>query len=643
MEDVFLLVAEEEEAAAAAADAARSSTKREASAASRMSDPLLAPGKPSERPPAAFFSSQVAALLQKRVAIARRDYRAFVCQLCIPVLMLLGGLLLVRVAIPSELPDLVLSTSPLNADLSKNGLQPVYPNIVPAFAFKAHAPASIDSSDWLGLLRALPAANVSTASPLFNVSDAITITDPAGFVTAAASPQVDLQRMAAALLDAKPSMAGSMYGAYVPLLTGSIAAQDAAEVFVNGSAEVQLSYAAMFNMSAFHGAPLFMNILNSAAYCAVATGSPCPGDQPAPASITVRNHPLPYTKEQSLLLNSYLSGTGTTIMMIAYAFIPAAIAAYVVKEREVGMKHQEMLAGMSSAAYWISCWIWDFLAYVPTAVLCVALYFAFGIKDYTSTDSHRIYALLMLLFQYGLVMPPFTYTLSHAFMSHTSAQNAVLLINMLALLLMIASMIMGQALQNAGLCAADGVLRYVWRTVAPGFNLGNGGYSLAFLSILPSLNANCARANGKEVTAAMLQPYDAFNLHATGTNMVFFTLQLVVFPVLCFALDEGSPVAQRFWSCFGAAEPALSARDRKQSATDDDVLAEQARMRAVVPAVHGDGARSHGRGAGPAEDTIRIQDLWKAYPGAPPKIAVKGLSVGVHRGEIFGFLGINGE
>ena len=60
-------------------------------------------------------------------------------------------------------------------------------------------------------------------------------------------------------------------------------------------------------------------------------------------------------------------------------------------------------------------------------------------------------------------------------------------------------------------------------------------------------------------------------------------------------------------------------------------------MSSVVGHIIGSGA-SERRG-----DVVRLAQLRKVYASAAgPKVAVKGLSFGVGRGECFGFLGING-
>jgi hypothetical protein len=325
----------------------------------------------------------------------------------------------------------------------------------------------------------------------------------------------DEQRIASLLLTLQSAYAQSMYAAYTftdsaSLLTG----QDASSVWLPGNV-TQLTFAAFVNTTDPHMAPLAVNLATSALYAAslaIRGGPQC--ESPTASRITVRNYPLPYTIRQSQLLNNYLSGSTVTALMLALAFTPAAIAASIVKEREVGAKQQQLLSGVSIPAYWISAWIWDTASFVIPASLIVAFYVAFGIQDFVSSVGSRLSALITLLALYGASIGPFTYILTFLFMSHSTAQNIVMLINETNVIMMIirygavlgrcyitfifiaiCSMIMN--LQDApGVCNADAGLRYIYR-LFPGFGLGNGLYSLSFLTILPSLNANCARFEGK--------------------------------------------------------------------------------------------------------------------------------------------------
>lgn len=234
---------------------------------------------------------------------------------------------------------------------------------------------------------------------------------------------------------------------------------------------------------------------------------------------------------------------------------------------------------------------------------------------------------------YGWAIIPYTYLLSHAFSSHSSAQNVSLLVNVRVVMLMIVSMIMGLGIDSPVLCQTDQGLKYVWRVAFPGFNLGNGLYALASLNILPSLNANCNRALREEV--GQLVPYHALDTRATGANLICLATQGAIFFVLCIVLDLApcrwrTPLGHLPASVLGTptvpamVQPVLSGQAavpvpqvyepqaaHLQSTLDADVLREQERR-------HSTAARHAA--------LVCISNVWKRYGD---KVAVRDLTLGI--------------
>lgn len=51
------------------------------------------------------------------------------------------------------------------------------------------------------------------------------------------------------------------------------------------------------------------------------------------------------------------------MIMLAFAFVPAAFALFVVRERETKAKHLQVVSGVSFIAYWLSTWLFDLASY----------------------------------------------------------------------------------------------------------------------------------------------------------------------------------------------------------------------------------------------------------------------------------------
>jgi len=97
---------------------------------------------------------------------------------------------------------------------------------------------------------------------------------------------------------------------------------------------------------------------------------------------------------------------------IALALIPCVMVQFILNERELALKHQQLLSGMSLSGYWASNVIFDVLmAYVPI-LLIIMLTFVFN-KHYQG-----IWVLFML---YPPAIVPFTYVTSFLFKSDINA------------------------------------------------------------------------------------------------------------------------------------------------------------------------------------------------------------------------------
>jgi hypothetical protein len=133
---------------------------------------------------------------------------------------------------------------------------------------------------------------------------------------------------------------------------------------------------------------------------------------------------------------------------------------------------------------------------------------AFDVKELTgSVEVMR--ATILLFFFFGLSTAGLTYCLTYLFKSASTAQNLVIFLNVICMFLIMASFIMGRVDST---CKADKSLQYIWMLL-PSYSVGYGfvkvwhwggscwlsvflgprccGSQLAFLDILPSLDASC--------------------------------------------------------------------------------------------------------------------------------------------------------
>jgi ATP-binding cassette subfamily A (ABC1) protein 3 len=140
----------------------------------------------------------------------------------------------------------------------------------------------------------------------------------------------------------------------------------------------QLNYNVLVNGSSMHGAGIYVNLVHES-FLQVMAGN-------GKANIIANNYPLPRTWKQDNNEASIDAFTAALFFMIAFCFIPASYVSFIVKEREVKAKHQQIISGVSIYAYWCSSWLWDVVSYLPTVVLVFCIVLGFGIESYTQHE-----------------------------------------------------------------------------------------------------------------------------------------------------------------------------------------------------------------------------------------------------------------
>jgi ABC-type multidrug transport system ATPase subunit len=389
------------------------------------------------------------------------------------------------------------------------------------------------------------------------------------------------------------------------------------------SGAIYASYVAMANSTAYHAVPTIVNTINSGLFNWLSGG--------VNSSITTAVAPLPFTKRQGIVINSILSWITVLFIVIAFSFIPAPYAMFIVKEREVNAKHLQLISGVSIPAYWCSTYVWDLLTYMIPCSVGLALLWAFDVTELIAPGSGPATAVLFILF--GTAVAPFTYCVSYFFQSHSSAQMMTIFVNLFCFMLLFASFVMKQV---SSTCKPDSILRYFYRLL-PGYALGDGLFQLSVLKELPFLETNCGTMPFKE---RIEQKFTAFDMKAAGWPILYLAAESVVYFLLAIGID----IMLSYPAIRAKLLPDKNFEDAPME-VDEDVLAEERRVDRQFDELQ--------KSADPSDvDTILIGKLRKVYNAgmsgqssgrdARGKVAVKDLSFGVQSGEIFGFLGING-
>eukprot|EP00501_MAST-03F_sp_TOSAG23-6_P001513 GSMAST32.ASY1.ANO1.1574.1 assembled CDS len=329
----------------------------------------------------------------------------------------------------------------------------------------------------------------------------------------------------------------------------------------------------MTNSTATFGVPLFQSILSSSFWKMFDPGNA--------GTIDVTLHPLPLTIKLEDEQKANLTFVVVFLIGLAFSFIPAPVIEFIVRERSLGFKHQQLVSGVSLTAYWFTAWLWDVLLYMIPAWGTILI---FNIWDedltaYTTTaDDNWDATRLAILFT------AVTVTISIGVMS------IVLCIKFVSFL--------------------------------PQFALPSAFFSLALKGFLASQYHQCLVCP-RDLYHADLplncreSPVSGMDEAVAWPEIRGMLLGAILFPLLAFTIDIvlSLPSIQRFLcSCM---EPNIV--DAPFHGEDADVINERnpRGLRKVFRSKNKDGKRFK-------------------------KVAVKDMWFGIKRGEVFGFLGTNG-
>lgn len=532
------------------------------------------------------FCGQFAALFAKRYNYAKRDLKNLICQVVVPAFLVLLGLILLTVFQFASIeggPELVFDPAQqFNPDLGEE-----LRNFVP---IRVPQPAGSNAD---------AEAIVSQFNMAVVKGEAVRVDDPLepdAFDGCAQPASSELTVMSNFLLsDANYAQepSSNRYGA--------VTIHDS-----TNAATQTYAYNILVNATARDAAPMFINLVHTGILRAI-DGAANPG-----ASITVSNKPLPLTRLQNDISQSSDAFSTATYVVIAFAFLPASYAIFVVRERETGAKHQQLISGVSLPAYWLATYLWDAASYLIPSGLSILMFVAFGVDAYTTGEGLTATVLLFLL--YGPAVAAQTYCFSYLFKSHSTAQNIVLLLNFLCgLALMITSFVL-DALENTR--ELNQTLKHFFRLLPP-FCLGNGLTQLSFCQDLSGDGEVLCPTNF--FSMELKRPLD---FDVAGLNIVYLASETVIYFLICLLIEVGLT-----FPAFAALFDRVRDPGHSVDKIDSDVSAEAERVLS-------------GKSSG---ECVRLERLRKVYNSpVGPKVAVQNLTFGIPAGECFGFLGING-
>eukprot|EP00941_MAST-03F_sp_MAST-3F-sp1_P001419 g1419.t1 len=377
-----------------------------------------------------------------------------------------------------------------------------------------------------------------------------------------------------------------------------------------------------FNQTAIHGPVVAQNLLTTTLFRTFSNDDN--------ASIEVTNHPMPPTASE-IAFQTQVSGFFVVFIVgIAWAFIPAACAEFIVHERFFGVKHQLLVSGVSLPSFWFSNFLWDCLQYIVPASAAIGIFIWMDIPAYTRTEGNSFTTCCTLVALYGPAAIGHSYLLSRFFTKPATAVNSILVMNVLLVIVIIVVFIARMINQNA--CNICELLRHFVFLTFPGYAFTEGLLRLSLSQVM----FTCDEMHNPLVVRPPLPPGqlypDTWDDVITGDGIKYLGITSIAYPLLCIFLElfRSNPTWRKcLCSCF---EP--STVDKPYTADEDvkreeDIMKNGARVSLEDAMVEVRGLR-------------KVYNVRKASGGKSTKAAVKDMWFRIKQGECFGLLGVNG-
>eukprot|EP00163_Fabomonas_tropica_P016008 TRINITY_DN28902_c0_g1_i1.p1 TRINITY_DN28902_c0_g1~~TRINITY_DN28902_c0_g1_i1.p1 ORF type:complete len:600 (+),score=117.07 TRINITY_DN28902_c0_g1_i1:1-1800(+) len=319
---------------------------------------------------------------------------------------------------------------------------------------------------------------------------------------------------------------------------------------------------------------------------------------------------------------------------MGFAFYPAVIVARITRDRELKIKHQQLISGVTLQVYWLAAFLWDLVLFLVPLILSIMVMLAFNI-DFVK-QSGNLGSTVFLLLSYGLAAIPWAYCFSFLFSKHQSAQGiTTLVLLMLGMLTVVATMVF--------------MILEVYQGTQPWKMLRS--MTTPFFSVLPTYSAGAAVMRtafrqGVQKAITGTTPH-ALGWDYMGMNIMYLWLVALAAWVILFTVEHIVHTKRRKQALHDATAQlhgkALNQLDEESGllsgAIDSDVQREQERIHDLFNL---DGPQSESKAG---KNVILVHGLRKVFrpkQGSEPKVAVKGISLGIKKGEVFGLLGTNG-
>ncbi|KAH9488682.1 ATP-binding cassette sub- A member 3 [Bulinus truncatus] len=405
----------------------------------------------------------------------------------------------------------------------------------------------------------------------------------------------------------------------------------------NSSLNETISAAAAYNGQPYHAQPISLNYLLNTILQFYLNSS---------YSFQSSINPLPKNEEDRAEFNLVLSlGAGFSVgLFISFgmAFLTTMFIYFLIKERQVGAKHMQVVSGVGPFSYWLPTFLWDFINYIIPSLLLVIVFLAYSKTAYIGDGRWGLVILNLVI--YGWAVLPFMYAIQFAFQAPPSGVVVVIMLNIFSGIITTTTVFILQ-FPSLGTDNIATVLDWVFIVIFPNYNMASVFINiytnyLNLDSCLSFVNTNSSNVCFSPCCPGVCSKYFSFcvpfqeNYYALekpgiGVYLIFMAIQGAVYFTIVLLIEYH--IFQRIWYLIrGAPESGSEPLPFDHAAShveDSDVAAERQRINSTPASVLS------------TSDSLLLVNLNKRYGSF---VAVDHICVGVPDKECFGLLGQNG-
>ena len=537
-------------------------------------------------PKSVSLGYQFLSLIERRIRFGIRDRQLFCFQLLLPFLILLVSLGLLLVAIDQTPTPITLEVAPLN---------PNYPE--GNFVQEAPIEAIDELNVWQSYCDSGNGTTSSSSSTTCNllVPGTPSLTSPFGF------QQTLLKQW---------NYPPNPFFAYSKFYYPSPVAATQLGVWQNASGVHTAALTALGQFNAW-------------------------ASKAGQVQVTIVNDPFPNTQWELQTKNQITGSIAGQMIIIAMTFLPVAVVAFIIMEKEREVKSQLAISGVSPTAYWLSHFTFDVFVSMLSTLVAVIVFWIYSIPMFTSSST--IGGTFGLLLLYGPASTAYAYVVSFFFNRQFMAQTFIALTSfILGNLVGILSYVL-QALptDTCSSCGTVGeVLMWTFRVI-PAFSLGSGFYRLSVYVSALNLPVASSDIFGGCQEGMIYGKTDCYS--GVGDDLFFLGIMTVVYLAIALLVDglDSIPSVRSWFVVKGPSQ------HQEQSKTelgpeneDEDVIAEKNRVEQLDKSTQ----------------MLYVNKLRKLFKkssdffwGPSPIVhAVDSVSFAADKGQVFGLLGVNG-